>query len=116
MRGRFPPVSRTLEASNLMTEPLLQVKRRLALLAALAGLLWIATLTPASDPVPSKQDRLVAQLVCTFLQRGHLAQPELSAELSKRLFHRFFKSLDPTKNYFLKSDVEEFNKYETKLG
>jgi carboxyl-terminal processing protease len=95
---------------------MLQANRRLALLAALACLLLIARLAPAADPVPSKQDSLVAQLVCNFLQRGHLVQPELDAELSKRLFQRFFKNLDPTKNYFLKSDLEDFSKHETKLG
>jgi carboxyl-terminal processing protease len=95
---------------------MLQANRRLALLAVLTCLLLVARLAPAADPVPTKQDSLVAQLVCNFLQRGHLVQPELDAEVSKRLFQRTFKNFDPTKNYFLKSDIQEFSKYETKLG
>jgi carboxyl-terminal processing protease len=98
-----------------MTQPLFQVKRQLAVLAVLAGFLFLSALT-AAEPVPGKQDRLVVQLVCNFLQRGHLAQPEFDADLSKRLFQRFFKDLDPTKTYFVKSDIEDFKKYETKLG
>jgi carboxyl-terminal processing protease len=99
-----------------MTQPSIQIKRRLALLAVLAGFLLIPALAPADVPAPTKQDRLVTQLVCTFLQRGHLTQPELDAALSKRVFQRFFKDLDPTKCYFLKSDIEDFRKDETKLG
>src|SRR5438445_8191799 len=88
--------------------------RGAVLLTALVSLLYLPTTAPA-DPIPGKQDRLVAQLVCAFLQQVHLNKPEIGDELSKRLFKRFFKDLDPTKVYFLKSDVEEFRKHETEL-
>jgi carboxyl-terminal processing protease len=97
-----------------MTQPICRVKRNLALLAAVAGLLWIA-LPLSAEPVPGKQDRLVAQMVCGFLQQGHLTRPEIGDELSRRLFHRFFKELDPGKIYFVKADIDEFKQYETKL-
>jgi carboxyl-terminal processing protease len=84
------------------------------LLAALAGLLLIAAPLRA-EPVPGKQDRLVVQLVCNFLKTAHLVKPEIDNEISKRLFQRFLKDLDPTKSYFLKGDIEEFRSYETKL-
>src|SRR5262249_1885444 len=35
--------------------------------------------------------------------------------VSKRLFQRFLKNVDPAKLYFLKSDIEEFKKQETEL-
>jgi carboxyl-terminal processing protease len=68
-----------------------------------------------SEPVPGKQDRVVIQLVCNYLQQGHLSRPEIDDELSRRLFHRFLKDLDPTKLYFVKSDIDEFKKYEIQL-
>src|SRR5207248_9710114 len=96
-----------------MTQRTSQVKRTVALLAV-AGLFWIAPRL-AAEPVPGKQDRLVVQIVCSLLQQGHLSRPDIDDELSRRLFHRFFKELDPSKLYFVKADVEELKKFETQL-
>jgi carboxyl-terminal processing protease len=89
-------------------------KRSVILLITVAGLLWIAPRLSA-EPVPGRQDRLVVQMVCEYLQQGHLSRPEIGDELSRRLFQRFFKGLDPNKLYFLKADIEEFRSFETKL-
>src|SRR3954469_17611875 len=94
-----------------MTQPMSQAKRTLALLTALFGLLLIPATAPA-EPTPGKQDRLVMQMVCEFLHRGHLAKPEINDEISRRLFQKFLKDLDPSKLYFVKSDVDEFKKLE----
>lgn len=92
-----------------------QTQRTLALLAALLGLLLLPMRAPA-EPVAGRQDRLVIQMVCEFLHRGHLVKPEINDEISKRLFQRFLKDLDPSKLYFLKSDVEDFKKLEGGLA
>ena len=68
-----------------------------------------------ADPIPGKSDPLVAKLVCSFLKQGHLNQPDIGDELSRRLFKQFLKDLDPTKLYFLKSDFDEFKTRETEL-
>ena len=91
----------------------LQSKRRAALGAMIVLLLvpfWVS-----ADPVPGKDDKIVAQMVCEFLQEGHVTRPMLGEEISRRLFHRFLKDLDPGKVYFLKSDIDEFKKQETEL-
>jgi carboxyl-terminal processing protease len=97
-----------------MNESLSQAKRFVILLAAVAGLLLLTARTPA-EPTPGKQDPLVAQMICEFLQRGHLSRPPIDDELSRRLFRRFLKDLDPNKLYFLLSDIDEFKKSETEL-
>jgi carboxyl-terminal processing protease len=84
------------------------------LLAVLAWLVLAAT--PAlAEPQPQPQDQMLARMVCLFLQRGHLSQPEIGDEISKRLFQRFLKDFDPAKLYFLKGDIDEFRKFETQL-
>lgn len=85
-----------------------------AVLVAAAAWCLLPARLPA-DPVPGKQDRLVAQLVCNFLQRVHIARPEIGDEISKRLFKHLLKDLDPAKLYFLQSDIDEFKKEETQL-
>jgi carboxyl-terminal processing protease len=86
-----------------------------ALLAAAAGLLLLPPRTQA-EPVPAREDRLVTELVAAILHQGHLARPDIGEELSKRLFRRFLKDLDPNKGYFLQSDVDEFKKDQKELG
>ncbi len=69
----------------------------------------------AGEPVPTAQDRLITMLVCQDMSRYHLARPVLDDELSKRLFKRFFKTLDYSKLYFVKEDIEKLSVYETQL-
>jgi carboxyl-terminal processing protease len=97
-----------------MTQRAVQGNRYVALLAVMASLLLIPSPTPA-EPKLAKQDRLVTQMVCEFLKRGHLTKPEIGDELSRRMFRHFLKDLDPAKVYFLKSDIDEFKKDETEL-
>jgi carboxyl-terminal processing protease len=92
----------------------MRAKRAVALLAGVTGLLLMVGRSWA-EPIPGKQDRLVIELVCDYLHQGHLKQPEIGDEISKRLFHRFIKDLDPAKLYFVKSDIEELKRYETEL-
>src|SRR5438552_18002809 len=97
-----------------MTQRTVHFQRFVVLLAALAGL-YLGTSSALAEPKLSKQDRLVTQMVCEFLQRGHLSQPEIGDEVSRRLFRRFLKDLDPGKLYFLQSDIDEFKKQEIQL-
>jgi len=97
-----------------------KVKRLIACVAVLGlligvGFVLIPGPTPA-EPTLAKQDPLVAQMVCEFLKRGHLSRPEIGDEVSKNLFKKFLKELDPNKLYFLKSDIDEFRKKETELA
>jgi carboxyl-terminal processing protease len=96
-----------------MTRPLFNSKCRAALAALV--LLLLVPFWASAQPMPGKDDRVVAQMVCDFLQEGHVTRPMIGDEISRRLFKRFLKDLDPAKVYFLKSDIDEFKKYETEL-
>ena len=98
-----------------MSKRIPALSRPAFVLAILAGL-YLAARPASAEPQLSPQDSLVARMVCTFVQEGHLNRPEIGDEISKRLFHRFLKDLDPAKLYFQKSDVAEFKKYETELN
>lgn len=97
-----------------MTQRKPLLKLGVLLLATVAGLVLLRSQVPA-EPVPGREDRMVARLVCAFVQQGHLARPEINDELSKRLFKGYLKDLDPQKLYFLESDVEEFRRHEAEL-
>src|SRR5262245_57156258 len=81
----------------------------------LLGPLTLPLLFPvglAAQPVPDKNDPLVAQVVCQFLQQGHVTRPVIGDATSKRLFQRFLKDLDPNKGFFLRSDIDAFKQHE----
>lgn len=90
------------------------VRRFVGMSAAALGL-FLATAWTAAEPTPGKEDRLVAELVCEFLRRGHLSRPEIDDKLAGRLLRRFLKECDPGKLYFMKGDIDEFNKQEADL-
>lgn len=98
-----------------MTECLARARLLVTLLAAVAGLTVFPTGAPA-EPVPARQDRLVVRLVTGYLHQGHLTRPEIGDDLSKTLFQRFLKDVDPNKGFLLQSDVDEFKKSETELA
>ncbi|HEV8058307.1 MAG TPA: carboxy terminal-processing peptidase [Gemmataceae bacterium] len=110
-----------------MTRCLLRAKFGVALLTAVACLFlslnhgaakpapYVPTNLGSGEPVPTAQDRLITQLICQDLAKYHLARPLLDDELSKRLFKRFFKTLDYSKLYFVKEDIEKLSEFETQL-
>jgi carboxyl-terminal processing protease len=97
-----------------MTDRISRAARPIFLLAALVGL-FAAPGRLAAEPNPGKRDALVAQMVCAFVQRAHLARPDIDDDVSRRFFKHFLKDLDPAKLYFLQSDIEDLRKYETEL-
>jgi len=97
-----------------MNQRSFSIRRTLAVVA-LAVVFGFTPTTLRAEPKPDRQDKVIAQLVCEYLQQGHLNKPEIGDEVSKRLFRRFIKAIDPAKLYFLKSDIDEFKKQETEL-
>lgn len=63
----------------------------------------------------SKNDRQSARWVAELMLREHLSQKPIDDMISGRALEMFVKSLDPAKTYFLKSDVAEFQQWNTKL-
>ncbi|TQM21682.1 carboxy terminal-processing peptidase [Chryseobacterium aquifrigidense] len=45
----------------------------------------------------------------------HYSPKPINDAYSKEVYKQYFESIDPTKTYFLQSDMDEFRKYETKL-
>ncbi len=62
----------------------------------------------ASAIGPRAEDRMIAKEVKNKVTSEHIAQRPFDDELSQRAYDHFLKSLDPMKQYFLKSDIDEF--------
>lgn len=64
---------------------------------------------------PDSKQSIESQLVTTVLTRYHYNRVPLNDSLSALIFNRYLNQLDGGKNYFLKSDIDEFNKYKFEL-
>ena len=61
------------------------------------------------------KDKLLLDLITYILERGHYSPKDINDDFSAQVFNGFLDAIDPTKRYFLESDVQEFEKYKFQL-
>lgn len=80
---------------------------------ALTGLLFAVascSFTNTSFDTNDK-DKLLLDIIQYVLKRGHYQPKDINDDFSVIVFEEFIEVLDPTKRYFLESDIREFEKY-----
>ena len=55
------------------------------------------------------------KLITYLLEEGHFQPKEINDDLSQAVYTSFLDQIDPFKNYFLKSDIDEFEEFKTEL-
>ena len=79
--------------------------------------LWL--LTPISTTAAADEDgfnpRATIRAAVTLLERKHLSHAPLDDELSRKWLRAFLARLDPNRMYFLRSDFQEFRRFEDRL-
>jgi carboxyl-terminal processing protease len=68
----------------------------------------------AADPDPNK-DRMLLELLAFVIEKGHYNPAAIDDEFSKGIFKDYIEALDPSKRFFLQSDINEFKQYELML-
>ncbi len=61
------------------------------------------------------KDKLLLDLITYVLEKGHYEPKEINDEFSVNVFEDFIDVIDPTKRYFLASDIAEFEKYKFQI-
>jgi len=84
----------------------------LVILIVSLGLLSFIPRTKKSDP---EKDKFLLELLVYVLEKGHYSPIKFDDTLSKGVYEEFIYSLDPSKRFFLQSDIDEFSKYEYKI-
>ena len=72
----------------------------------------INTTKSSSDP---EKDKLLLELLTFVIEKGHYNPAAIDDTFSKGIYKDFIKALDPSKRFFLQSDIDEFSKYETEI-
>jgi len=93
------------------------MKRNYKLLIAVAVLsvtLFAFKIKSASEADPDK-DKLLLELLTFVIEKGHYDPAAIDDAFSKGVYKDYIQALDPSKRFFLQSDIDEFSKYELQL-
>ena len=61
------------------------------------------------------KDKLLIDLITYVLSKGHYEPKDIDDDFSVNVFEDFIDVIDPTKRYFLASDIAEFEKYKFQI-
>ncbi|MFA9189751.1 carboxy terminal-processing peptidase [Flavobacterium sp. FZUC8N2.13] len=93
------------------------MRRNYKLLIAVAVLsvtLFAFKIKSASEADPDK-DKLLLELLTFVIEKGHYEPATIDDAFSKGVYKDYIQALDPSKRFFLQSDIDEFSKYELEL-
>lgn len=102
----------TLVKKLLMTQIVDFMRRNykvILLVTALSAVLW--SFVPTTKTEDPEKDKLLLELLTYVLEKGHYSPVEINDSFSKRVYNKYLNGIDPTKRFFLDSDIKEFDQY-----
>lgn len=87
--------------------------RVLLIVGILSAGLW--SFIPSQKTSGDEKDKMLIELLSFVLEKGHFSPIQLNDDFSKKAYASYIQSLDPTKRYFIESDINEFKKYENSI-
>ncbi|GAA5444546.1 tail-specific protease [Microbulbifer sp. NBRC 101763] len=79
------------------------------------GLLSTTALAEAERLAPEKDQGSTAREIVSKLEMLHYNKIKVGDEMSEDLWNEYIDALDPTKSYFLNSDINEFREWQTRM-
>lgn len=61
------------------------------------------------------KDKLLLELITYVLEKGHYEPKDINDDFSVQVFESFIEIVDPTKRYFLESDIRDFEKFKFQI-
>ena len=86
----------------------------LLVVVCLSATLFAFKINASKEEDPDK-DKLLLELLTFVIQKGHYNPAAIDDTFSKGIYKDYIQALDPSKRFFLQSDIDEFSKYETEL-
>lgn len=88
------------------------MKRNYRILLVILGLsLAFWGFMPKQKPVDPEKDKLLLELLTFVIERGHYDPAAIDDKLSEGIYKDYIEALDPSKRFFLQSDIDEFEKH-----
>ncbi len=79
------------------------------LITALSAVLW--SFIPTKKTEDPEKDKLLLELLTYVLEKGHYSPVEINDSFSREVYDKYITGIDPTKRFFLASDIKEFDQY-----
>jgi len=67
------------------------------------------------NPNDPEKDKVLIELLTFVIERGHYDPAAIDDTFSKGIYKDYIQALDPSKRFFLQSDIDEFAKFETQI-
>jgi carboxyl-terminal processing protease len=83
------------------------------LVAALSVAFW--SFIPKKSTSDPEKDKVLLELLTFVIERGHYDPAAIDDNLSKGIYKDYIQALDPSKRFFLQSDIDEFSRYELQI-
>lgn len=83
------------------------------LIVALSAVLW--SFIPKQKKADPEKDRTILELLTMILERGHYSPVAIDDDFSVKVYTKYIDGIDPTKRFFLQSDIDEFSKYKKEI-
>ena len=74
--------------------------------------LWSFVPKKQTDP---EKDKLLLELLTYVVDKLHYSPAKIDDNFSKTLYKSYIETLDPSKRFFIQSDINEFSKFETQI-
>jgi len=85
----------------------------LLLVVALSIAFW--SFIPKKTTSDPEKDKVLIELLTFVIERGHYDPAAIDDNLSKGIYKDYIQALDPSKRFFLQSDIDEFARYELQI-
>jgi carboxyl-terminal processing protease len=85
----------------------------IAIVAVLAVALW--SFMPKQKEADPEKDKLLLELLTFVIQKGHYDPAKIDDAFSKGVYKSYIEAIDPSKRFFIQSDIDQFAKYELQI-
>lgn len=72
-------------------------------------------LFPSKEESDPEKDKMLIELLTFVIEKGHYNPAKIDDAFSKGVYKDYLNAIDPSKRFFLQSDIDEFAKYETQI-
>lgn len=83
------------------------------IVAAISVALW--SFIPREKATDPEKDKMLLELLTFVIEKGHYNPAPIDDTFSKGVYKDYIEALDPSKRFFLQSDIDEFAKYELQI-
>ncbi|AEW85686.1 carboxy terminal-processing peptidase [Flavobacterium columnare] len=85
----------------------------LLLIVAVSAVLW--SFKPKFKTEDPEKDRVLLDAIVSVLEVYHYSPATINDNFSKNVFENFIDALDPSKRFFIESDIREFKNFEYQI-